>query len=301
VSAGLTIAPAVRPPLRVAALRAEPARPGHRRGERAGAGRGDRLGDLTGDGFRGEYELAREYLDKIGCERMIVIREPRLAQRRLRALRGAVRRAPLRAAHERLSRSSPSTRPSPTSTTADRRGRYEWIEERFGAHEAVPADLRPAPPPAARAGHGPRAQHRHDAGRHAGVSAASRCTSGALRHKTFHTHGGSRTCSGQRRHGLDDTAQGEDEALFTTDQGHPERVTCSANTPSTSRTRSFASTAHVRVLRSTRDCSARLARLDNPARMHAVPVIALIDGEHHPPRPRRARRARPRGRRVLRR
>lgn len=30
-------------------------------------------GDLTGDGFRGEYELAREYLDKIDCERMIVI------------------------------------------------------------------------------------------------------------------------------------------------------------------------------------------------------------------------------------
>ena len=30
-------------------------------------------GDLTGDGYRAEYELAREYLDKIDCERMIVI------------------------------------------------------------------------------------------------------------------------------------------------------------------------------------------------------------------------------------
>ena len=30
-------------------------------------------GDLTGDGFRGEYELAREYLDKIDCGRMMVI------------------------------------------------------------------------------------------------------------------------------------------------------------------------------------------------------------------------------------
>ena len=30
-------------------------------------------GDLTGDGFRGEYELAREYLDQIDCERMLVI------------------------------------------------------------------------------------------------------------------------------------------------------------------------------------------------------------------------------------
>ena len=30
-------------------------------------------GDLTGDGFRGEYELARDYLDKIACKRMLVI------------------------------------------------------------------------------------------------------------------------------------------------------------------------------------------------------------------------------------
>ena len=30
-------------------------------------------GDLTGDGFRGEYEQAREYLDRIDCERLIVI------------------------------------------------------------------------------------------------------------------------------------------------------------------------------------------------------------------------------------
>ena len=30
-------------------------------------------GDLTGDGLRGEYELAREYLDRIECEHMLVI------------------------------------------------------------------------------------------------------------------------------------------------------------------------------------------------------------------------------------
>jgi 3',5'-cyclic AMP phosphodiesterase CpdA len=30
-------------------------------------------GDLTNEGFRGEYQMARDYLDRIECERMIVI------------------------------------------------------------------------------------------------------------------------------------------------------------------------------------------------------------------------------------
>jgi len=30
-------------------------------------------GDLTGDGLRGEYELARKYLDRVECEHMLVI------------------------------------------------------------------------------------------------------------------------------------------------------------------------------------------------------------------------------------
>ena len=30
-------------------------------------------GDLTSDGLRGEYQLARDHLDRIACERMIVI------------------------------------------------------------------------------------------------------------------------------------------------------------------------------------------------------------------------------------
>ena len=76
-------------------------------------------GDLTNDGFRGEYELAAEYLGRIACERMIVIPgQPRLAQRGLRALRGALRRAPLRAPPRTACRSWPWTRRSPTSTTA---------------------------------------------------------------------------------------------------------------------------------------------------------------------------------------
>ena len=44
--------------------------------------------------------------------------QPRLAQRRLRALRGAVRRAPLASCTRTACRSWPSTPPSPTSTTA---------------------------------------------------------------------------------------------------------------------------------------------------------------------------------------
>ena len=50
-------------------------------------------GDLTSDGFVQEYQTARDYLDRIECQSLIVIPgQPRLAQRRLRPLRGAVRR-----------------------------------------------------------------------------------------------------------------------------------------------------------------------------------------------------------------
>ena len=76
-------------------------------------------GDLTTFGFKEEYAAAKRYLDRIECEALVVVPgEPRLAERRLRPLRGAVRRAQLGAARKAASRSSPSTRPSPTSTTA---------------------------------------------------------------------------------------------------------------------------------------------------------------------------------------
>ena len=74
-------------------------------------------GDLTNDGLRGEYQLARDYLDRIDCERMIVI--PGNADSRnigyvhFEELFGERRSGCTRTA----SRSSPSTRPSPTSTT----------------------------------------------------------------------------------------------------------------------------------------------------------------------------------------
>ena len=67
-------------------------------------------------------------------------RQPRLAQRRLRPLRGAVRRAELGPAHGRA-----STVVAVDSTEPDLdhgqigRGRYGWIEEQFAAE---PADLR---------------------------------------------------------------------------------------------------------------------------------------------------------------
>ena len=66
--------PALRPPLRLAALRARACSTA--RSWRSTSSQPDVVvvsGDLTGDGFRGEYELAREYLDQIDCERMIVI------------------------------------------------------------------------------------------------------------------------------------------------------------------------------------------------------------------------------------
>ena len=93
-------------------------------------------GDLTGDGLRGEFQLAAEYLERIECERLIVIRESRLAQRRLRALRGAVRRPPCGVApgrgldrRGRLDRAGPRPR-------RDRARALPWIVDRFSEHEA---------------------------------------------------------------------------------------------------------------------------------------------------------------------
>ena len=76
-------------------------------------------GDLTTFGFKEEYAQAQALPRP---DRLRVVRrdprEPRLAQRRLRPLRGALRRRATRCCGRTASRSSPSTRPSPTSTTA---------------------------------------------------------------------------------------------------------------------------------------------------------------------------------------
>ena len=50
-------------------------------------------GDLTEMGFRQDYVTAKEYLDRIEAPLRRRARQPRRAQRRLRALRGAHRAA----------------------------------------------------------------------------------------------------------------------------------------------------------------------------------------------------------------
>jgi 3',5'-cyclic-AMP phosphodiesterase len=94
-------------------------------------------GDLTNDGFRGEYELAAEYLARLGCERMIVIPgnhdsrnvgyvhfEELFGERRSEMHAGGVSIVAV-----------DSTEPDLDNGVIGR-GRYEWIRERFAAHEA---------------------------------------------------------------------------------------------------------------------------------------------------------------------
>ena len=94
-------------------------------------------GDLTGDGYRAEYELAREYLDKIDCERMIVIPgnhdSRNVGYVHFEELFGA-RRSELHLDGVSIL-AVDSTEPDLDNGLIGR-GRYEWIEERFGANEA---------------------------------------------------------------------------------------------------------------------------------------------------------------------
>ena len=93
-------------------------------------------GDLTGDGLRGEYEQAREYLDRVECEQMLVIPgnhdsrnvgyvhfEELFGERRTELHSGGVSIVAV-----------DSTEPDLDHGLIGR-GRYEWIEERF-AREA---------------------------------------------------------------------------------------------------------------------------------------------------------------------
>ncbi|MBN1529445.1 MAG: metallophosphoesterase [Thermoleophilaceae bacterium] len=94
-------------------------------------------GDLTSDGLRAEYELAAEYLDRVACERMIVIPgnhdsrnvgyvhfEELFGERRSELHRDGVSILAV-----------DSTEPDLDHGVIGR-GRYSWIRERFGAHEA---------------------------------------------------------------------------------------------------------------------------------------------------------------------
>ena len=111
--------PALRPALWLSPLRAQPAGPGPGRGQRAGAGGGDHLrgphrrrpaGRVpAGGGVPVAHRLRADHRHS---------RQPRLAQRRLRPLRGAVRASAARSSTTMASRSWRSTPPSPTSITA---------------------------------------------------------------------------------------------------------------------------------------------------------------------------------------
>ena len=97
-------------------------------------------GDLTSFGFKHEYQLARQYLDKIECESLVVIPgnhdsrnvgyvhfEELFGERNSVLRKGGVTVVS-------------STRPSPTSTTARSAvAATPWIEREFAAQ---PADLR---------------------------------------------------------------------------------------------------------------------------------------------------------------
>jgi len=94
-------------------------------------------GDLTGDGFRGEYESARDYLARVECEQMIVIPgnhdsrnvgyvhfEELFGERRTELHRDGVSILAV-----------DSTEPDLDHGLIGR-GRYPWIEERFASQDA---------------------------------------------------------------------------------------------------------------------------------------------------------------------
>ena len=94
-------------------------------------------GDLTSDGLRGEYQLARDYLDRIDCERMIVIPgnhdSRNVGYVHFEELFGE-RRSELHTDGISIV-AVDSTEPDLDHGVIGR-GRYGWIEERFGANEA---------------------------------------------------------------------------------------------------------------------------------------------------------------------
>jgi len=94
-------------------------------------------GDLTGDGYRAEYELAREYLDKIACDRMIVIPgnhdSRNVGYVHFEELFGE-RRSELHLNGVSIL-AVDSTEPDLDNGLIGR-GRYEWIEEHFGERQA---------------------------------------------------------------------------------------------------------------------------------------------------------------------
>ena len=96
-------------------------------------------GDLTSHGFKDEYALAREFLDKIECERMVVIPGNHDSRNV-----GYIHFEELFGERNSVLRKGGVTVVAVDSTEPDLdhgqigRGRYRWIEEQF----SEPADLR---------------------------------------------------------------------------------------------------------------------------------------------------------------
>ena len=172
----------------------------------------------------------------------------------------------------------------------------------------VSADLRPAPPPAARPGHGPRAQHRPRRGRHARVPPARRCAPGALRPQARSIRVAAREpVRRERRHRLDHAPPRQDEALLQRDRGDARARHGVPEVPLPRAGRDpRLRPADLRVREGPRRCWARPPRADARTEWSGKNARRAGDRPHRrgaPPvhGPRRARRARPGRRGLLRR
>ena len=236
-------------------------------------------GDLTDFGLRGEFQSARDYLDRIDCERMIVIPgnhdSRNVGYVHFEELFGE-RRSELHSDGVSIV-AVDSTEPDLDHGVIGR-GRYEWIEERFASHEAylrifvMHHHLLPVP------GTGPRAQHRARRRRHARVPPARGRPPGALGPQARALRLAAREpVRGQRRHGLDHPPARQDQALLQRDRGDARAGHDLPQVPvPRERRRSSRSTRAPTSTRRTSRCWARRPTAS------AVPAIALVDGEHHP-------------------
>ena len=246
--------PSLRPPLRRPVLRARPARAGDQRDQRPEAGHRRLL--RRPDHVRLQARVrGGEALPRQGRVRVDGRDpgEPRLAQRRLRPLRGALRRpqlrAPRRPGHRRrgrLDRARPRSRPDrPRSLPLDR-----------GAVRAggEPAGLRLPPPPAARAGHRARAERDLRRGRHDRDAAARRRPPRALGPQArARTPGSSRTSSSSTPARSRRCGSGATRGPVTTSSRCREATSPSgASTRSTARSGSSSSRSTRSSTRSTR-------------------------------------------------
>jgi Icc protein len=94
-------------------------------------------GDLTGEGLRGEYNSARAYLDRLDCERVVVVPgnhdSRNVGYVHFEELFGE-RRSELH--HEGVTILAVDSTEPDLDHGVIGRGRYPWIEERFASHDA---------------------------------------------------------------------------------------------------------------------------------------------------------------------